>query len=154
MVRPALDRRNPGLHGRRCGTGINIMYALDTNTLIYFFKGKGRVAHHLFLVPPKDIAIPSIVFFELEVGIAKSKSPAKRRKQLKIITDIVKILPFGYEEAKVAAAIRANLEKKGTPIGPYDNLIAAVAMTTARTLVTHNTKEFKRIPKLKLVDWY
>jgi len=130
------------------------MYVLDTNTLIYFFKGKGHVAEHLFLIPPKDIAIPSIVLFELEVGIAKSKSPVKRRAQLKSITDIVNILPFGYDEAKTAAAIRAKLEKKGTPIGPYDILIAAIAMASDSTLVTHNTKEFKRIPKLKTVDWY
>ena len=130
------------------------MYVLDTNTLIYFFKGKGRVADHLFLIPPKDIGIPSIVLFELEVGIAKSEYPVKRREQLKSITDIVNILPFGYKEAKTAANIRAKLEKKGTPIGPYDILIAAVAVSTGSTLVTHNTKEFKRIPKLKTVDWY
>ena len=130
------------------------MYVLDTNILIYFFKGNGRVADHLFSIPPKDSAIPSIVLFELEVGIAKSKSPARRRGQLKSIADIVNILPFGYEEAITAADIRAKLEKKGTPIGPYDILIAAVALTTDSTLVTHNTKEFKRIPKLKTVDWY
>ncbi len=130
------------------------MYVLDTNTLIYFFKGMGRISEHLFSIPPKDIAIPSIVLYELEVGIAKSKSPAKRRAQFKSLTDIVNILPFGYDDARIAAAIRARLEKKGTPIGPYDILIAAVAISANRILVTHNTKEFRRVAKLKTVDWY
>ena len=58
------------------------MYVLDTNTLIYFFKGIGAVSKHLLAVPPKEISIPSIVLFELEVGIAKSTSVKKRLNQL------------------------------------------------------------------------
>ena len=54
------------------------MFLLDTNTLIYFFKGIGNVSKNLLSKSPKDIGIPSIVIFELEVGIAKSKSPRKR----------------------------------------------------------------------------
>ncbi len=54
------------------------MYALDTNTVIYFFKDKGHVAQHLFSLPPHEIALPSVVLYELEVGIAKSTSPEKR----------------------------------------------------------------------------
>lgn len=131
-----------------------MMYVLDTNTLIYFFKGTGRIAQNLFSIPPKDISIPSVVLYELEVGIAKSSSPQKRTKQLKDLTDIVNILSFGYEEAKIAASIRAKLEKKGTPIGPYDVLIAAIALSNDSTLVTHNTIEFKRVKNLKMVDWY
>ena len=58
------------------------MYVLDTNTLVYFFKGVGKVAERFLATSPQDIAIPSIVLYELEVGIAKSVSPSKRRKQL------------------------------------------------------------------------
>jgi len=58
------------------------MYLLDTNTLIYFFKGMGNVAQELLSKSPKEIGIPSIVLYELEVGIAKSKSPRKRLQQL------------------------------------------------------------------------
>ncbi len=131
-----------------------MMYVLDTNTLIYFFKGIGRIAPNLFSTQPKDIAIPSVVLYELEVGIAKSSSPQKRTKQLKDLTDVVNILSFGYDEAKIAASIRAKLEKKGTPIGPYDVLIAAITLSNNSTLVTHNTIEFKRVKNLKMVDWY
>jgi tRNA(fMet)-specific endonuclease VapC len=130
------------------------MYVLDTNTLIYFFKGMGNVAEQLLIVPPKEIAIPTIVLFELEVGIAKSTSPKKRKVQLQNLTDIVTILPFGLEEARIAASIRAQLERSGLIIGPYDMLIAATALSQNGTLVTHNTAEFKRVKNLELVDWY
>ncbi len=71
------------------------MYVLDTNTLIYFFKGLGAVAENLLAKAPKEIAIPSIVLFELEVGIAKSTSPQKRKQQLKELESSIQILPFG-----------------------------------------------------------
>ena len=130
------------------------MYVLDTNTLIYFFKGMGNISIHLFDAAPKDIGIPAIVIYELEVGIAKSTSPDKRRLQLKQLTSIVNIIPFDLKEAKAAANLRANLEKKGTPIGPHDVLIAGTAVANAGTLVTHNTQEFSRISGLNLEDWY
>jgi tRNA(fMet)-specific endonuclease VapC len=130
------------------------MYVLDTNTLIYFFKGLGGVSKRVLAIPPKQISIPSIVLYELEVGIARSTSPKKRRKQLEDFTSLVKVLPFGAEEARSAASIRVGLEKKGQPIGPYDILIAAVAMTSRSILVTRNTAEFNRIKGLRLENWY
>ena len=130
------------------------MYVLDTNTLIYFFKGLGGVSKRVLAVPPKQISIPSIVLYELEVGIARSTSPKKRRKQLEDFTSLVKVLPFGTEEARSAASIRVGLEKKGQPIGPYDILIAAVALTSQSILVTRNTAEFSRIKGLRLENWY
>lgn len=130
------------------------MFVIDTNTLIYFFKGMGNVSLNLLQTPPKDIAIPSIVVFELQVGIAKSTSPQKRQEQLAEFISAVAVLPFGLQEAKRAAQIRVDLEKSGTPIGPYDILIAATAAANQATLVTHNTKEFGRIKGLDVVDWY
>lgn len=130
------------------------MYVLDTNTLIYFFKSVGHVAKHLLAVPPRDIGLPAIVLFELQVGIAKSVSPEKRKIQLKQLTDVVNVLPFGFDEARHAAEIRADLEARGRPIGPYDILIAATARSTKGVLVTHNTKEFNRIEGLQIVDWF
>ena len=130
------------------------MYLLDTNTLIYFFKGLGDVANILLSKAPKDILISSIVLYELEVGIAKSTKPKKRTIQLESLISRVKISSFGAQEAKVAATIRANLESKGTLIGPYDTLIAGTALSNNATLVTRNTKEFKRIKSLKIEDWY
>ena len=130
------------------------MYVLDTNTLIYFFKGLGNVSENLLAKSPKDIGIPTIVLFELEVGIAKSNAPKKRKKQLEEITSLVKIIPFGEQEATMSANIRADLEKKGTPIGPYDLLIAGTALAHRATLITRNINEFKRIKKLQLENWF
>lgn len=130
------------------------MYVLDTNTLIYFFKGKGRVAERMLSNAPADIVIPAVVIYELQTGIAKSTSPRKRTQQLKNLLDTVKVLSFSTKEASAAANIRAHLEKKGTPIGPYDVLIAGTVIANHATLVSHNLSEFKRIKNLKTEDWF
>jgi len=130
------------------------VYILDTNTLIYFFKGMGNVPSKFLSISPKEIGIPAIVIYELEYGIAKSSSPKKRQTQLNEICSLVNILPFGNKEAFLSASIRAKLEKKGTPIGPYDILIAGTALEHQGILVTNNLKEFSRVPKLKTENWY
>jgi tRNA(fMet)-specific endonuclease VapC len=130
------------------------MYVLDTNILIYFFKGLGDVAQKLLSVSPKDIGVPAVVLYELEYGIARSSSPKKRQHQLAELCSLVSVLPFGREEAKLTADIRAKLEKKGTPIGPYDLLVAGTAVSNNAVLVTNNVKEFSRIPKLKIENWF
>lgn len=130
------------------------MYVLDTNTLIYYFKGMGTVSSSLLKNPPSSIGIPTVVLYELEVGIAKSIQPEKRISQLQALTSIVNVLPFGMKEAKYAAGIRADLEKQGTSIGPYDVLIAGTALANNGILVTHNSKEFRRIEALQIEDWY
>ena len=130
------------------------MYVLDTNTLIYFFKGRESVSRKLLSIPPKEIGIPSVVVYELEVGIAKSKAPRKRLKQLEEMMSLITVLPFTVKEARSSAMIRAQLERKGLPIGPIDMLIAGTARAHQAILVTHNVKEFTRIDKLQVEDWY
>lgn len=130
------------------------MYILDTNTLIHFFKGVGNVAGTLLSKSPNDIYIPAIVLFELKLGIAKSTNSTKRNKQLERLVSHVNISSFGTREADSAAMIRADLEKIGMPIGPYDVLIAGTALAANAILVTHNVKEFERISALTIEDWY
>lgn len=129
-------------------------WALDTNTLIYFFKGEGNVAAELLSRPPSDIGVPSIALFELKVGIAKSTSPKKRLSQLRELLKVVRVIPFDDRAARASAGIRAGLEMKGTPIGPYDVLIAGSALAHGVTLVTRNTKEFSRVDGLSLESWF
>jgi tRNA(fMet)-specific endonuclease VapC len=130
------------------------MYVLDTNTLIYYFKGQGQIAKNLANVSPQEIGISTIVLFELQVGIAKSTSPAKRTQQLQQLLSRVNVVPFDRDSAVAAAAIRAQLEQQGTPIGPLDVLIAGTALAFEATLVTHNVKEFSRVSGLAIADWY
>ena len=130
------------------------VYALDTNTLIYFFRDQGRVAQNLLKVAPARIAISAIVLFELETGIAKSTEPEKRMKQLAELVEVVRVLPFDQNTARESARIRAWLEARGEPIGPMDTLIAGTALAEGATLVTRNAKEFRRVPGLRTADWY
>lgn len=130
------------------------MLALDTNTLIYFFKGAGRVKDRLLATPPREVAVPSVVVYELELGVWQSTQPSRRRAQLDEFLALTTILPLDGQAAKAAAELRAELERLGTPIGPMDTLIAGIAIAHGATLVTHNTREFRRIRRLKLMDWY
>jgi tRNA(fMet)-specific endonuclease VapC len=130
------------------------MYVLDTNTLIYYFKGQGQVAQNMAQVPPQNIVISTIVLFELEVGITKSNSPAKRTQQLQQLLSRVRLVAFDREAAEAAAIIRARLEQQGTPIGPMDVLIAGTAVSLQASLVTHNVGEFSRVGELSIVDWF
>jgi tRNA(fMet)-specific endonuclease VapC len=129
-------------------------YALDTNILIYFFKQMGDVAQNLFAVPKSEVAIPSVVLFELEAGLALSTSPDRRRKQLASLLTWVRVLPFEEEAAQAAARVAADLKSTGKPIGPYDVLIAGTALSTGAILVTRNRREFQRVAGLTTVDWY
>jgi tRNA(fMet)-specific endonuclease VapC len=130
------------------------MFVLDTNTLVYFFRGEGSVAGRLLATPPALIAVPTLVVYELETGIAKSMDRVKRRGQLDALLRVVHVLPFGVEEAKAAAGVRAKLEAQGTPIGPIDTLIAGVALAHRGVLVTRNVREFGRVEGLATEDWY
>ena len=130
------------------------MYALDTNSVSYFLKGRGRVADRLLAVPPQSIGLPSIVVYELDYGASRSDAPRGLRERLNVLLGSVRVLPFGGAEARAAARIRVKLEKTGEPIGPMDLLIAATALEQGAVLVTHNVKEFRRVSGLRVEDWY
>ena len=129
-------------------------YILDTNTIIYFFKGMGKISQNLLSRLPKEIGIPAIVYYELLFGIFKSGRQREKIRQLHLLVEAANFIPFGEKEARAAAEIRADLEKKGLPIGPIDILIGATALANRAILVTHNLKEFKRINNLEVEDWF
>ena len=130
------------------------MLALDTSTVIYFFKGMGHVVESLRKEAPRDIGIHAVVLYELEVGIARSPRPRQRRESLDALLEVIHILPFDERAASASAELRAQLEKAGSGIGPIDTLIAGTALAHSATLVTHNTKEFSRVRGLRLLDWF
>jgi len=130
------------------------MLALDTNTLIYFFKGMGMVGERLLATAPSEIAVPAVCVYEIEFGIARSNNPAKRRQQFDNLLDVLTVLPFDQAAATKAAGLRAALAGAGKPIGPLDTLIAGTALAHNATLVTHNVSEFSRVPGLSVMDWF
>jgi tRNA(fMet)-specific endonuclease VapC len=130
------------------------MYALDTNSVSNFLRGRGRVAEHLLRQAPANIGLPSVVLYELEYGAERSLAPAELKARLDALLRSLRVLSFGEDEARAAARIRATLEAEGRAIGPLDVLIAATALEQQAVLVTHNTKEFSRVAGLRVEDWY
>lgn len=130
------------------------MYLLDTNICIYIMKNTfPRLTERLLETEPDDVAISSITLFELEYGACKSKWGEQTRDKLYTFLAPFNILPFDDKDAVCAGYLRALLSKQGSPIGPYDIQIAAQAYARGLTVVTRNTKEFLRIPGLKVEDW-
>jgi tRNA(fMet)-specific endonuclease VapC len=130
------------------------VFALDTNTVIHALKGAGDVARRLASTSPREVSIPAVVLYELEVGVARSATPDRRRVALASLLKTVRVLPFDEPCARAAAEVRVALESAGTPVGPVDMLIAGTALAQSAILVTHNTREFSRVPGLRVVDWY
>lgn len=129
-------------------------YSLDTNTCIRYLNGRSEaVRRKLPTVPAQEIIVCSIVRGELAYGAAKSQTPAQSAaKQQRFLAPYASL---AYEDRAAAefGRIRAALEALGTPIGPYDLQIAAIAIVHGLILVTHNTNEFGRIAGLMLEDW-
>ena len=127
---------------------------LDTNICIYMIKNKPpEVRKHFEQFVPGDIAISSITVAELQYGVEKSAAREKNALALEAFLLPLEIAPFDLDSATAYGKIRAGLERQGTPIGGMDMLIAAQAIAQGFTLVTHNLKEFNRVPGLKCETW-
>lgn len=130
-----------------------IKYMLDTNTCIFAIKKNPRVLERMLARPEGELCVSSITYAELSHGVEKSAFPEKNRLALIMFLAWITILPFDAEAAEEYGAIRASLEKQGTPIGPMDLHIAAHAKARGLVVVTNNVREFSRIDSLKLEDW-
>lgn len=129
-------------------------YFLDTNVCIYSLKGTyPSIAIRLGALSPKDVKIASIVQAELLLGAEKSAQRARTMEVVEAFLLPLVIVPFDGDAARTYARIRAALEKKGTPIGPNDLVLAATVLSRGGTLVTHNLRGFRRIAGLPLEDW-
>ena len=129
-------------------------YMLDTNICIYVIKHKPEsVFRKLKKIKPEDVCISSITYAELAYGVEKSAQPERNRLALSMMLSSIEIVAFDDAAADEYGEIRAGLERKGTPIGSLDILIAAHARSLGCTLVTNNTKEFCRVEGLEIVNW-
>lgn len=131
-----------------------MIYLLDTNACITYLKvPNSPVRTRLQAQQPPDIAISTVTRVELLHGALRSHDPVRALAVHNAFLSQFPSLPLDDAAAQVAATIRADLEARGTPIGPYDVLIAAIALANHLTLVTHNTREFSRVTGLRLDDW-
>ena len=131
-----------------------MMYLLDTNTCIKYLNGRSEnIRLNLESRNSVDIVLCSIVKAELYYGAMKSQNPEKTLTKLNQFLERFISLPFDDDASKAYGEIRSKLERKGTPIGPNDLLIAATALANNVTLVTNNTREFRRVEGLELEDW-
>ncbi len=129
-------------------------FLLDTNICIYLIKkSPENILKKFESCLIGDIGISSITLSELFFGVEKSQHTHQNQQALEAFITPLEIAPFDEDAAACYGKIRANLEKKGLPIGSLDFLIAAHALSLSVTLVTNNTKEFSRVKKLKLENW-
>jgi tRNA(fMet)-specific endonuclease VapC len=129
-------------------------YLLDTNACIAYLNGKSeRLKQKMQEIDISNIYLCSIVKTELFYGVARSQFPERNQQKLLRFFSEFNSFPFDDHAAEIAGQIRAQLNQQGTPIGPHDVLIAAIALSQHLVLVTHNTQEFSRIKELKIEDW-
>lgn len=126
-------------------------YLLDTNAVIALLKGHPGFLARLRRHRPADFAMPSIVMHELFYGAYKGRQVARNLERVQALQ--FQVLDFDREDAQRAGELRALLSAAGTPIGPYDVLIAGQAWARGLTLVTHNMREFRRIAHIRIEDW-
>ena len=129
-------------------------YMLDTNICIYLIKHKPlQVFEKLQEHNPDEICISAVTYAELVHGVEKSKAVERNRLALTILLSNIEIPDFDMNAAEEYGRIRADLEKKGTPIGPLDMMIAGHAKSLGYTVVTNNVGEFKRVEGLQHENW-
>ena len=127
---------------------------LDTNICIYMIKNKPPEVRKRFeQFVPGDIGIAAITVAELQYGVTKSAAKEKNALALEGFLLPLEIVPFDHESALIYGKIRTHLERHGTPIGGMDMLIASQAIAYGLTLITHNLKEFQRVPELRCETW-
>ena len=129
-------------------------YMLDTNICIYTIKHKPeKVFQRLQEIDPEDICVSSVTYAELVHGVEKSAAVEKNRLALLMLLANIEILNFDVDAADCYGKIKADLDKKGTPIDSLDMMIAGHAMSMGYAVVTNNVKEFSRVQGLILENW-
>jgi Predicted nucleic acid-binding protein, contains PIN domain len=128
-----------------------VKFLLDSNAVIALLKGHAGFLTRLRQYQPADFGIPAIVAHELFYGAYKGQRTPENLARIEALA--YEVLEFDREDARAAGELRARLALAGTPIGPYDVLIAGQAVARGLSLVTHNQAEFQRVTGLHIEDW-
>lgn len=128
-------------------------YLLDTNIFIAALKAHPAVRVRLEHIPAAALILSPVVLGELETGVEKSTHIERNRAQLATVVAGLELVPLDAAASRAYARIRADLERKGTPIGANDLWIAAQALALDATLVTDNVREFSRVEGLRVENW-
>ena len=127
-------------------------YLIDTNTCIYYIKGKFDLKKKFEKINPDNCFISEITLAELKFGVENSEKKEKNQKVLENFLTGVKIVPI-FHSLDLYAKEKARLRKAGTPVDDFDLLIGVTSITHNLTMVTNNTDHFKRIKGITLEDW-
>ena len=130
-----------------------LRFLLDTDTAIELLRKRQGVPLQRFREHASELSISSVSAYELWFGAERSSDPVRNRHAVNEFLSLLSVIDFDLDAASHAAEIRAELAKAGTPIGPYDVQIAAIARSRGLTVITGNTREFERIPGLLYVNW-
>ena len=132
---------------------MRLQFMLDTNIAIYVIKNKPQNLMNTFSLCKGQMCISIITLAEMLYGVEKSTRPEHNRTQVEAFCARLEVLPYGLMAVKHYGEIRADLERRGTPIGANDLHIAAHARSEGLTLVSNNTREFTRVAGLSLTNW-
>ncbi|WP_130910414.1 tRNA(fMet)-specific endonuclease VapC [Pseudomonas sp. Sample_9] len=130
-----------------------IKYMLDTNICIVTIKNKPQIVRETFNRHSGQLCISAVTLMELIYGAEKSAAPEKNLAIVEGFVARLDVLPFDNDAAAQAGMIRSELAKAGTPIGPYDQMIAGHARSLGLIVVTNNVREFERVSGLRIEDW-
>ena len=130
-----------------------LKYMLDTNIVIYTIKNRPVRVKEVFKRHSGQMAISAVTFGELIYGAERSSQPERNLNDIEGMIARLEVLPFGELAAAHFGQLRAELARAGTPIGPYDQMIAGHARAAGLVLVTNNVDEFKRVPGLRIENW-
>ena len=130
-----------------------IKFMLDTNICIFTIKNKPQIVREAFNRHDGQLCISAVTLMELIYGAEKSATPEKNLAVIEGLAARLEVWPFDNEAAAHTGMIRSELAKAGTPIGPYDQMIAGHARSRGIIVVTNNVREFVRVPGLRVEDW-
>lgn len=127
-------------------------YVLDSDICVELLRRREPVSSRVEAQSPADLAITTMTEAELEFGVIRHSNPERARARLdRFLATPIDVIPFDRAAARTHAQVRYAL--RAQPIGPHDLIIASIALAYQMILVTHNIKEFRRVPGLKVEDW-